>query len=202
MSQGGTSRARADQLQCKAVIFVLGCVIFTLSSCRRDSELHRELETRVTPKVAAAEVMPRLHPCPEAPYPMLKADDPATGHHRVFLSWNASTSASEKDPNALGYCLYRTQKPGRAKDCPKKYPKCEQVNVVPVHGTRCVDELVRDNTTYYYVAIAITSSNTSTTSEVAIAEVPIAGKRNQPPPNAASYPVCRMPLPLSQAPGR
>jgi hypothetical protein len=189
-------------LQCKIVIFVLGCVIFTLSSCRRDSELHSELGARVSQKVAAAEAMPSLHPCPEAPYPMLKAKDPVTGHHKVYLRWNASTSASGKDPNAFGYCLYRTQKPGRAKDCPKNYPTCEQVNVVPVRGTRCVDELVRDGTTYYYVAIAINSSSTSTTSDEAIADVPIAGKRNPAPPDAASYPVCRIPVPSRQAPSR
>ena len=169
-----------------------------LSSCRRDSELHRELGARETQKVAAAEAMPRLRPCPEAPYPMLKAKDPATGHHRVFLRWNASTSASEKDTNAFGYCLYRTQKPGKAKDCPTKYPKCEQVNAVPVRGTRCVDELVKDGTIYYYVVIAINPSSTSNTSEEAISDVPIAGKRNPPPPDAASYPGCRMPAPSSK----
>jgi hypothetical protein len=63
--------------------------------------------------------------------------------------------------------------------------------VIPVRGTRCVDELVKDNTSYYYVAIAITSTGTSTSSEEAIADVPAAGKPNPPPPLADSYPVCR-----------
>jgi hypothetical protein len=173
------------------MIFIVGCPVFVLNGCKRDSVSHRELTAPAPQKVVAAERKPILRHCPDAPYPMLQAKDPATGHHRVFLTWNASTTARESDPNALGYCLYRTQEPGRAKDCPKQYPKCEQVNVVPVRGTRCVDELVKDSTTYYYVAIAITSADKSTTSEEAIAEVPAAGKRNPPPPLADSYPACR-----------
>ena len=188
--------------QRKLLVFVLGCLVLLLNSCQRDSESHREVAAPVSQKVVAAESKQTLPHCPDAPYPMLQAKDPATGHHRVFLKWHASTSASGTDSRELGYCLYRTQKPGRAKDCPKKYPKCEQVNVVPVSGTRCVDELVKDSTTYYYVAIAITSADKSTTSEEAIAEVPAAGKRNPPPPVADSYPACRTAETSSQPNGR
>ena len=184
------------------MIFIMGCLVFVLNGCQRNSESHRETAAPASQKIVAPERKPILRLCPDAPYPMLHAKDPATGHHRVFLKWNASTSATGSDPKELGYCLYRTQKPGRAKDCPKKYRECEQVNLVPVNGTRCVDELVKDNSTYYYVAIAVTSTETSTTSEEAIAEVPAAGKRNPPPPDADSYPVCRTPIPPSQAPGR
>jgi hypothetical protein len=184
------------------MIFIIGCVVLVLNSCQRDSESHRELAAPVPQKIVATEHKPMLRHCPDAPYPMLQAKDLATGHHRVFLKWDASTSVSGSDSKELGYCLYRTQKPGRAKDCPKKYPKCEQVNVVPVSGTRCLDELVKDNSTYYYVAIAITSTDTSTTSEEAIAEVPAAGKQNPPPPGADSYPACRVPVASSQPTGR
>ena len=175
----------------KVVLFLLGCVIVALWSCQRDSESKRELAPRVSQKAVAAERKRMLPNCPNAPYHKLQAKDPATGHHRIFLTWNASTSTTESDPKAFGYCLYRTQMPGKAKDCPTKYPKCEQVNVVPVPSTRCVDELVKDSTTYYYVAIGVTASDKSTTSEEAIAEVPAAGKRDPPPPDAASYPACR-----------
>ena len=187
---------------CNFMIFIIGCVVLVLNSCQRDSESHRELAAPVPQKIVATEQKPILRHCPDAPYPMLQAKDPATGHHRVFLKWDASTSTSGSDSKELGYCLYRTQKPGRTKDCPKKYPKCEQVNVVPVSGTRCVDELVKDNSTYYYVAIAITSTDTSTTSEEAIAEVPAAGKQNPPPPGADSYPACRVPVASSEPTGR
>jgi hypothetical protein len=177
--------------QGKLVLFALACAILALNSCKRNSESHRESAAPVK-VVADKRNWSTLPSCPEAPDPMLKVKNPATGHHRVFLTWNAaSTSTGESDPNAFGYCLYRTQAPGKAKDCPKKYGQCEQVNVVPVRGTRCVDELVKDSTTYYYVAIAISSTDKSTSSEEAIAEVPAAGKRNPPPPDAASYPACR-----------
>jgi hypothetical protein len=184
---------------CKLVVLVLACAMFALNSCRRDSESHRGMAASVPKIVAAAQPLTPLGPCPNAPTRMLQAQHSATGHHRVFLTWNASLSARGSDPNALGYCLYRTQTAGRAKDCPTKYPKCEQVNVVPVHGTRCVDELVKDNTTYYYVAIGINSASAiSTTSEEAIAEVPAAGKLNQPPPGADSFPACRVPVAASE----
>lgn len=142
-----------------------------------------------------------LRHCPNAPYPMLQAKDPATGHHRVFLKWNVSPSAVGSDPNELGYCLYRTQEAGKARNCPNKYPKCEQVNIVPISGTRCVDELVKDNTKYYYVAIAVTSFGASTTSEEAIAEVPAGGRRNPLPLEADSYPACRVPVASGQPRG-
>jgi hypothetical protein len=189
--------------QRKLVVFVLACAILALNSCKRDSESHPQSAAHPTQKVVAEKHNPpMLPPCPDAHFTMLKAKDPTTRHHKVFLTWNASTSANESDPNALGYCLYRTQTPGKAKDCPKKFPKCEQVNVVPVSGTRCVDELVRDNSTYYYVAVAITSTATSTTSEEAIVEVPPAGKQNPPPPDVNSYPACRTTATSNQPPGR
>ena len=184
------------------VILIVAPAILVLNGCQRDSQPHPEISASSPQKVVAGERKQTLPHCPEAPYPMLQAKDSATGHHRVFLKWYANTSPRGSGPEELGYCLYRTQKPGRAKDCPKKYPKCEQVNVVPIRGTRCVDELVKDNNTYYYVAIAITSTDTSTTSEEAVAEVPVGEKRNPPPPDAVSYPRCRMPGPPNQAPGR
>jgi len=184
------------------MIFIVGCLVFVLNGCQPNSESHHETAAPASQKIVAAERKPIPRHCPDAPYPMLQAKDPATGHHRVFLKWGASRMTGDADPNELGYCLYRTQKPGRAKDCPKKYPKCEQVNFVPVSGTRCVDELVKDNSTYYYVVIAVTSTGTSIASEEAIAEVPAAGKRNPPPPDDASYPACRTPIPPSHAPDR
>lgn len=188
--------------QPKLIVLVLGCLIVALNGCKHDSGSHHESTTSVPQKIVAAERKRVLRHCPEAPYPMVQAKDPTTGHHRVFLKWDASASASRPDSKEVEYCLYRTQKPGRAKDCPKKYSKCEQVNVVPVNGTRCVDEMVKDNTIYYYVAIAITSTDSSTTSEEAIAEVPAAGKRNPPPADADSYPACRVPGTSSEPPRR
>ena len=191
--QRNWEKPKPSMIQRRLGVCALGCLVLALSSCRRNSDLHGGTPTPVAQKVLAAARQQPLHDCPDAPYHKLQAKDPATGHHRVFLRWSSSTSAGTAGSKALGYCLYRTQEPGRAKDCPTKYPKCEQINVVPVRDTRCVDELVKDDTTYYYVALAITSSETSTTSEEAIAEVPGAGKQNPPPLDASSYPACRIP---------
>jgi hypothetical protein len=193
-------KSESIPFQRKVVVFVFACAIVGLNSCKRYSDSHRESAADITQKIIREKRnAPTLPPCPDAPYAKLNAKDPATGHHRVYLTWNASLSASGSDPNSLGYCLYRSQTAGKAKDCPKKYRQCEQVNVVPVRGTHCVDELVKDNTTYYYVAIGINSANAiSTTSEEAIAEVPAAGKLNPAPPGADSYPACRVPVASSQ----
>ena len=190
-------------LQSKLVVFVFACAIVGLNSCKQYSDSYRDPAAHINQEVVGENRNPRtLPPCPDAPYVKLNAKDPATGHHRVFLKWNPSWSTNGSDPNMLGYCLYRTQTAGKAKDCPTKYPKCEQVNAVPIRGTRCVDELVKDNTTYYYVAIGINSANAiSTTSEEAIAEVPAAGKVNPPPPGADSYLPCRVPVESSQPAG-
>lgn len=173
-------------------LIVIACVVAALNSCTRDMESRHEVVPREAPSATSIEPNRPLPPCPKAPYPMLQVNQTNVGHHRVFLRWNASSSASQFEPNGLGYCLYRTQAAGTAKNCPTKYPKCEQVNLEPVRGTRCVDDLVKDATNYYYVAIAITSANAeSTTSEEAIAQVPPAGKEKPAPVDAGSYPACR-----------
>jgi len=130
---------------------------------------------------------------------MLEATALGTGHHKVFLKWNASASASPTEPNSLGYCLYRTQTNGPTKRCPNQ-PDCEKVTPVPVLGTRCVDDLVKDSTKYLYVAIAInTQGMISSPTKSAVAKIPAAGQRNPAPSDAASYPACR--APASPSPG-
>jgi hypothetical protein len=136
---------------------------------------------------------PVLPPCPSAPISMLPASAPGTGHHKVFLTWNASASSGQPGASTIGYCLYRSQKEGNAKKFPK-CPDCEQVNLRPMLGSRCMDNLVKDQTTYYYVAIAINSGNgNSSPTNEAIAQIPEAGQKKAAPPDAASYPSCRAP---------
>ncbi len=79
---------------------------------------------------------------------------PQTGHHKVFLTWNASTYFSDRKRHAVGYCLYRSGTPNVAASDPK-CDKCEQVNQKPIPGTACVDDLVQDGAKYYYVATAV-----------------------------------------------
>jgi hypothetical protein len=177
----------------------IACLFHACSGCSRVSETHGDPQSAPVARETAIAAAPKrvLPPCPKAPAPMLLSSA-QTGHHKVFLSWKASSSSGRPDDPTVGYCLYRSETPGMAKNCPK-YSSCEQVNLVPVSSTRCVDELVKDHTTYYYGALTINSAGkTSTTSEEAIAEVPIPGKQNHAPSDAASYPACRAPAASSQ----
>jgi len=176
-------------------ILTIACLAYAFSGCSRLSQSRADAQSAPAKreKDIAAAPNPALPPCPSAPLTTLQASAPKTGHHKVFLTWNASTSSGQPGSTTIGYCLYRSQKKGNAKKFPK-CPDCERVNLRPVLSARCVDDLVKDQTTYYYVAIAINSGNgiSSPTNE-AIAQIPVAGQNNFAPPDAASYPACRAP---------
>ena len=92
--------------------------------------------------------------CPPGGTALMQPSHPGTGHHKVTLSWNASAVTPGSGNNVVGYCLYRSKK----QDALKKNPTCsacEQINLVPVAGISCIDDLVEDSTTYYYVVTAI-----------------------------------------------
>jgi hypothetical protein len=129
--------------------------------------------------------------CPSAGIVPLQPSSPGTGDHKVFLKWNASVMPSGvTDKNAVGYCLYRSA----TKNAAKKEPtcsSCERVNIVPVPGTACVDDLVKDGATYFYVATAINrdSQISSSSNEVPVI-IPRSPRSARPAP-AGSYPFCR-----------
>ena len=110
--------------------------------------------------LAAAE--PRLPPCPAAGVPILQPS-PQTGHHKVALSWNASSPSSDAERKAVGYCLYRSATQNAAKRKPT-CPICEQINKKPIQDTACVDDIVKDGEKYYYVVTAINARGTSSSS--------------------------------------
>ena len=103
----------------------------------------------------SAKPLPPPH-CPQAGLPPLSREQPGTGHHRVILAWNASVSSSQPGKDVAGYCLYRSTKRSAVKKNPT-CKECEQVNVTPFESLSCVDDLVKDGTTYYYVVTAINS---------------------------------------------
>jgi len=130
-------------------------------------------------------------PCPPAGLPPAQSSS-ATGHHKVILSWNASSPSPKAPSLAVGYCLYRSV----TKDAPQKNPTCQQcepVNKVAVMGTSCVDDLVADQTTYYYVVTAVDShGNPSSPSNEAFAV--IADQQTSPSGgNSPMPPACRAP---------
>jgi len=108
----------------------------------------------------------------------------------VILTWNASVPAPGPDGKAVGYCLDRSQTPNAAKLNPL-FSVCEQINPNPVVGTACVDDLVLDNATYYYVVTAINASKRiSSSSNETPAPIP-PGNQPAKPGSATSYPFCR-----------
>lgn len=176
---------------------VLGC------SDNKVSRVHIKLEDLPQEKkLPPNEPTPVLPPaiCPSAGVMPLNAMAPHTGHHKVFLKWNASKPSKDDSNEVVGYCLYRSTEKKVAKKDPK-CPKCEQVNRVPIKETQCVDDLVTDGTTYYYVATAITrKSGLSTTSN----EIPVKIPRSERPIGHApadSYPSCRAAAPDKVSPG-
>src|ERR1700722_1848861 len=127
-----------------------------LTTISTGSTAHANLLTRNASKaeeklLSAAQPRPKL--CPKSSGDVLPAS-PQTGHHKVFLTWNASAYFPDAKRHAVGYCLYRSGTPNVATHDPT-CSKCEPVNQKPISGTACVDDLVRDGAKYYYVATAV-----------------------------------------------
>jgi len=132
---------------------------------------------------------PKLPPCPTAGASTLQPS-PATGHHKVTLSWNASSPSTDPEKKAVGYCLYRSTTQSAAKQKPT-CPDCEQINNIPIVGTGCVDDLVKDGANYYYVVTAInTGGRISPASNETPAQIPTTKEANGLVA-VGSYPLCR-----------
>lgn len=132
-----------------------------------------------------------LKPCDPAGMPPLQLSQPGTGHHKIALSWDASVPTPNHPSKPVGYCLYRSQKQGAAKLKPT-CKECEQVNRVPFAGTSCLDNIVEDGAQYYYVAIAVSASGTSSpASNEAPVRVPPANETKTVTQNPTSLPLCR-----------
>ena len=132
---------------------------------------------------------PMSTPCPKSSGVILPAST-QTGHHKVLLTWKASTSYPDRKRKAVGYCLYRSSTQNIAAKDPK-CNSCEQVNQKPIPGTACVDQWVKDGAKYYYVVLAVNEDGEpSSLSTDALAEIP-------PSPQVTgnvipdSYPLCR-----------
>lgn len=128
--------------------------------------------------------------CPPAGLLSLQPGSRGTGDHTVTLSWNASIAPPHSKDDAAGYCIYRSQKQSAAHKNPT-CSKCERVNVVPLASLSCVDNVVEDGVTYYYVVTAISpsSSISSASNEVT---VPIGGSREEKTTSGNSPPLCRV----------
>lgn len=143
----------------------------------------------------AASLAPFSNPplCPEAGLPATHGSSD-NRHHKVTLTWKASAPSVHATGNPVGYCLYRSTTKGLAKMAMAitnaRCGGCEQVNRIPIPGTGCVDDLVEDDTTYYYMITAISPAGlTSASSDEAIVQVP---HRKSTDPAPSAYPSCRV----------
>jgi hypothetical protein len=159
------------------------------SGCDRASGSRVSLEAFEPRQPKASMAAPHAPLCPLAGASPLTPST-ATGHHRVILSWNAGVASARPEDNAVGYCLYRSQTKGAAKDN-ATCRLCEQINSVPVAGTSCVDDLVQDGSLYYYVVTAITADERRGSSSNEI-PVPIpAGSQSAKSSSSSPLPLCR-----------
>jgi hypothetical protein len=164
-------------------------ILLSISACHGSGFQSRRRQDSANFKRAAVLVLPPT--CPPAGVAPLQRSSPKTGDHRVFLKWNASmTPTGSPDPSAVGYCLYRSAKKSVAKDKPT-CAECERVNLVPIPGTACMDDLVKDGATYFYVATAINPDNQLSSSSNEVPVVIPHGRKSVQPAPAGAYPLCR-----------
>jgi len=131
--------------------------------------------------------------CPTMGFLPIETSKPDWSHHTVILSWNPGAPSPQAP---AGYCLYKsdTQINPRDSEC----SSCQPVTSVPIAETSCVDDVVKDGTTYYYLVRAIDGvGRPSGWSNVARAKVPASAevKTSAEPRSSSISPpgLCRVP---------
>ena len=120
----------------------------------------------------------------------IQPSPPATAQHKVTLSWKASVPSA--DP-VFGYCLYKSQTTIDS-NLGVTCPKCEPLNSVPVKGTSCVDDIVTNGATYYYIVRAVdVRGNPSPWSNVATVPIPSSNQTSAVPQGSPQPQFCRVP---------
>jgi len=168
------------------VLKIVTCFLLLLSGCRRSAH--------ETPKPTATQATgtqfhtpPQLPDCDPAPSRFEASR--SVGHHRVVLTWGASSSSSGSSDQSVGYCIYRSRNEDiTAKDLPH-CKNCTRLNRKPILGTGCVDTHVEDGTTYYYVAGAVEAgTKVNRFSNKTTAVIPA---NSQSKDSDSSYPLCQ-----------
>jgi hypothetical protein len=138
-----------------ALISIIGYGIWLVSASHATAHagLAARSASQAEEKLLKAAVSPQLKLCPKSSGRILSAS-PQTGHHEVFLTWNARPDFPDPVRHRVGYCLYRSSTQNISAKDPKCI-SCEQVNQKPIPGTACVDGWVQDGAKYYYVATAV-----------------------------------------------
>jgi hypothetical protein len=116
-----------------------------------------------------------------------------SGAHNVTLTWTASATTKKPGSSPIGYCLYRSTSKIASSQSGQdfKCDGCEQINLTPITNTGCLDDQVKNETTYYYVAAAINEAGMlSGPSNLAQANIPSASQKPKES-GGSSYAACR-----------
>jgi hypothetical protein len=171
-----------------ALVLITGSLFQTTAAVSQVSSDAKSAAASKGDGTRPATSRPRPTLCPPAGLATLPPSPQITGHHNVTLSWNASPSLNSEN-QAVGYCIYRSKKPAVAKHNPT-CNDCEQVNLTAIAGTQCIDDLVEDGATYYYVVTAINARGKPTSpSNETPAQIPPNKESSSLP--KASFPSCR-----------
>jgi hypothetical protein len=168
---------------------ILACALFLLSACNRSPQATARpgpLDTpNSEPRFEARS--PELPDCDLPPKKLEAAKE--SGHHRVMLTWNPSSSSSGLNDQSVGYCLYRSGDSITAHDLDDCL-NCGRLNRRPIIGTGCLDTQVKDGATYYYVAGATRfGSRVIQLSNMTTAFIPSTAQSKQP---ESGYPLCQV----------
>ena len=174
---------------------ILACTLLTASACNRSRQELSWEPADDSKAITRGPVLQRPLPdCPpENSSKPSSAELPgeaaaANRHHRVVLTWDASSSSTGPTDPTVGYCLYRSREGAITANQLHRCKNCRRINRRPIVGTACVDNDVRDGHTYYYAAASIRSGGAlGSFSNKATAIIP---SNAQSPQAASPYPSC------------
>lgn len=173
---------------CISFLSVLVFALCALSGCNRPAEqAAKPSSVENTSPAPAIQAQPLLPDC-DLPPTALDASR-ATGHHRVILTWNPSSSSRGANDQSVGYCLYKSRNGDITAKNLHDCRNCSRVNRRPILGSGCVDNYVEDGSTYQYVASAIkVGTSVKFFSNRTTAAIP---KNTQTVRSDSPYPLCQ-----------
>lgn len=183
-----TSLPRYSRSSASIRAMLLTCLVILQIGCSRSSHPVSESQAGETANAKPQIQAPRLE-LPDCDPSLNKVDvSRGTGHHRVALAWNPSSSSGGPADPSVGYCLYRSTNDITARDL-SHCKDCARLNRRPIVGTACMDTRVQDGATYHYVVGAIqVGTRVSPFSNRTTAVVPA---NTQIKRSESSYPLCQ-----------
>jgi len=188
------------RMQPQGATLILLCLLPMVNGCSHTSRTSLNLRSGDAPTTIETPEKSVVQPLPPCPLAGAKRANMVSGRHKVILSWIPSVPSTWLRRGVIGYCVYRnrTTFAPRTSKASKALPNksfmcsdCELINSTPFDGVACVDDLVEDGASYYYVVTAINAHGKiiSPSNEIP-ATVPTT-KEPTSSATAGSYPLCR-----------